>query len=164
MHDPLPVKSGSGGLAVAYPAVDHRSGIRAVRALADGAPAFVSAIEASPDFDPDAFASFAAQGNVREWLALAVDLHCRTKSRRFPGVPEEALRIIGRKRRSLANRAWFLSVRGPVTPAEWGRSLAAHGPLLVWRALRPRTRGEARPWEQVAYRNGEPGGIEVHVR
>jgi len=92
------VKSGSGGLAVAYPAVDYRSGIRAVRALADGAPAFVSAVEASSDFDPDAFASFAAQGNVREW-----------------------------------------------------------------RALRLRMRGEAWPWEQVAYGSGEPGGTEVHV-
>jgi hypothetical protein len=66
------VNSGSGELAVAYPAVDYRSGIRAVRALADGAPAFVSAVEASSDLDPDAFASIAAQGNVREGLALAV--------------------------------------------------------------------------------------------
>lgn len=49
--------------------VDYQTGIRLTRALATDVPALLAAIEASPDFEPDAFRAFAKQGNVREWFS-----------------------------------------------------------------------------------------------
>ena len=42
----------------------YETGIRATRALADGPQAAWTALEASPDFEPHAFLTFAKQGNV----------------------------------------------------------------------------------------------------
>jgi len=51
--------------------LDHRSSVRAVRALADGEEAFVSALERAPGFDAAGFESFLTRHQLRDWVAPA---------------------------------------------------------------------------------------------
>jgi hypothetical protein len=49
--------------------LDHRASARAVRALADGPEAFVSALERAPDYDAAAFERFLVHHQLRDWVA-----------------------------------------------------------------------------------------------
>jgi hypothetical protein len=51
--------------------LDHRSSVRAVRALADGEEAFVSALEREPAFEAAGFESFLTRHHLRDWVAPA---------------------------------------------------------------------------------------------
>lgn len=53
--------------------VDYQSGVRATRALADGAPAFFAALEADPRYDPERFADFMRGHHLRQWFTPLVD-------------------------------------------------------------------------------------------
>ena len=53
--------------------VDYRTGVLAIRSLVEGEAAFLAALERSPDFDAEAFATFAKDQNLREWLTPLVD-------------------------------------------------------------------------------------------
>jgi hypothetical protein len=53
--------------------VDYRTGVLAIRSLVEGEAAFLAALERSPDFDAEAFATFARAHNLREWLTPLVD-------------------------------------------------------------------------------------------
>ena len=49
--------------------MDLRASARAVRALAGGSDAFVSALEQAPDFDAAAFERFLSRHQLRDWVA-----------------------------------------------------------------------------------------------
>jgi len=49
--------------------LDHRTSARAVRALANGPGAFVSALERAPDYDAAAFESFLTHHQLLDWVA-----------------------------------------------------------------------------------------------
>ncbi|HEY8153598.1 MAG TPA: nucleotidyltransferase family protein [Myxococcota bacterium] len=52
--------------------MDHRASARAVRALAGGSDAFVSALERTPDYDADCFERFVTHHQLRAWVAPAL--------------------------------------------------------------------------------------------
>ena len=49
--------------------MEHRASVRAVRALAAGPAAFVSALERAPDYDAEAFEAFLTHHNLLDWVA-----------------------------------------------------------------------------------------------
>jgi hypothetical protein len=52
--------------------LDHRTSARAVRALAGGEDAFVSALEEAPDYDAAVFESFLTRHQLLDWVAPAL--------------------------------------------------------------------------------------------
>jgi hypothetical protein len=52
--------------------LDHRTSARAVRALAGGEDAFVSALERAPDYQADVFESFLTRHQLLDWVAPAL--------------------------------------------------------------------------------------------
>jgi hypothetical protein len=52
--------------------LDHRTSARAVRALAAGEDAFVSALERAPDYDATVFESFLTSHRLLDWVAPAL--------------------------------------------------------------------------------------------
>jgi hypothetical protein len=78
--------------------LDHRSSVRAVRALADGEDAFVSALERAADPEAAGFESFLTRHQLRD--------------------AEEAVVLMERPRRSPGNRLWFRRV-DPRSPSRY---------------------------------------------
>jgi len=48
--------------------MDYRTGIRMMRALANGEETFLAAVEDAADYEPRTFATFARTQNLRQWL------------------------------------------------------------------------------------------------
>jgi hypothetical protein len=122
--------------------LDHRSSVRAVRALAEGEDAFVSALERAPGFDAADFESFLTRHQLRDWVApaflvavnvFAVFFTLWGCAGEFPSVAgalgrrlrlvelsdaEEAAVLVERPRGSPGNRLWFHRVY-PRSPSRY---------------------------------------------